>query len=55
MNKPSPRLLLLRLLTVADNSTLTATEAILAGSVFGMTENSIRVTMARLTQAELAV
>lgn len=54
MNKPSPRLLLLRLLTVADNSTLTATEAILAGSVFGMTENSIRVTMARLTQAELA-
>lgn len=54
MNKPSPRLLLLRLLTVADNNTLTITEAILAGSVFGMTENSIRVTMARLTQAELA-
>ncbi len=54
MNKPSPRLLLLRLLTVADENTLTVTEAIKAGSVFGMTENSIRVTMARLTQADLA-
>ena len=54
MNKPSPRLLLLRLLTVADNHILNISEAILAGSVFDMTENSIRVTMARLTQAELA-
>lgn len=54
MNKPSPRLLLLRLLTVADKNTLTAAEAVLAGSVFGMTENSIRVTIARLTQADLA-
>jgi len=54
MSKPSPRLLLLRLLTVADNNTLTAAEAVLAGSVFGITENSIRVTMARLTQADLA-
>ncbi|WP_296245561.1 MULTISPECIES: PaaX family transcriptional regulator [unclassified Psychrobacter] len=54
MNNPSPRLLLLRLLTVADNHILNISEAILAGSVFGITENSIRVTMARLTQAELA-
>lgn len=54
MDKPSPRLLLLRLLTVADNHTLSAAEAILAGSIFGMTENSIRVTLARLTQAGLA-
>lgn len=54
MNKPSPRILLLRLLTAADNNTLTAAEAVLAGSVFGMTENSIRVTIARLTQADLA-
>ena len=54
MNKPTPRLLLLRLLTVAEANTLTASEAVLAGSIFGMTENSIRVTLARLTQAELA-
>ena len=54
MNKPTPRLLLLRLLTVAKANTLTASEAVLAGSIFGMTENSIRVTLARLTQAELA-
>jgi len=54
MNKPTPRLLLLRLLTVAENNTLTASEAVLAGSIFAMTANSIRVTLARLTQAELA-
>ncbi len=54
MNKLTPRLLLLRLLMVAEANTLTASEAVLAGSVFGMTENSIRVTLARLTQAELA-
>lgn len=54
MNNPSPRLLIMRLLTVADNHTLNISEAILAGTVFGITENSIRVTMARLVQAELA-
>lgn len=50
---PTPRLLLLRLLTVADEETLTAAEAVRAGALFDMTENSIRVTMARLTQAGL--
>ena len=54
MNKPTPRLLLLRLLMVADANTLSASEAVLAGSIFDMTENSIRVTLARLTQADLA-
>lgn len=54
MNNPSPRLLIMRLLTVADNHTLNISEAILAGTVFGITENSIRVTMVRLVQAELA-
>ena len=54
MNNPSPRLLIMRLLTVADNHTLNISEAILAGTVFGITENSIRVTMARLVQSELA-
>lgn len=54
MNNPTPRLLLLRLLMVADANMLTASEAVLAGSIFGMTENSIRVTLARLTQADLA-
>lgn len=54
MTKPTPRLLILRLLTVAKANTITASEAVLAGSIFGMTENSIRVTLARLTQAELA-
>lgn len=54
MNKPTPRLLLLRLLTVADANTLSAAEAVLAGSIFGMTENSIRVTLARLIKADLA-
>lgn len=50
---PTPRLLVLRLLTVADEETLTAAEAVRAGALFDMTENSVRVTMARLTQAEL--
>jgi phenylacetic acid degradation operon negative regulatory protein len=50
---PTPRLLLLRLLTVADEETLTAAEAVRAGALFDMTENSVRVTMARLTQAGL--
>ncbi len=50
---PTPRLLLLRLLTVADGKTLTAAEAVRAGALFDMTENSVRVTMARLTQAGL--
>lgn len=54
MNKPTPRLLLLRLLTVAKANTITASEAVLAGSIFDMTENSIRVTLARLTHAGLA-
>ena len=54
MNKPTPRLLLLRLLMVAEANTLSASEAVLAGSIFGMTENSIRVTLARLIQADLA-
>ena len=52
MNNPSPRLLIMRLLTVADNHTLNISEAILAGRVFGITENSIRVTMARLVQSD---
>ncbi|WP_201582637.1 PaaX family transcriptional regulator [Psychrobacter immobilis] len=50
---PTPRLLLLRLLTVADEETLTVAEAVRAGALFDMTENSVRVTMARLTQAGL--
>ncbi len=50
---PTPRLLLLRLLTAADEETLTAAEAVRAGALFDMTENSVRVTMARLTQAGL--
>lgn len=51
--QPSPRLLVLRLLTVANQSTLTAAEAVRAGALFDITENSMRVTIARLTKAAL--
>jgi len=50
---PAARPLILRLLTVADKETLSIAEIIRAGRLFAIKENNIRVTMARLTQAEL--
>lgn len=50
---PAARHLILRLLTVADNETLSIAEIIRAGRLFALKENNIRVTMARLAQAEL--
>lgn len=50
---PAARHLILRLLTVANNETLSIAEIIRAGRLFAIKENNIRVTMARLAQAQL--
>lgn len=50
---PTPRRLLLRLLTVAEGRTLDAAAAVRACALFGITANSARVTLTRLLSAGL--
>lgn len=47
----SPRPLILRLLMVAENGVLTVSDAVRAGALFEISENSLRVMFARLTQS----
>ncbi|MDK3020825.1 PaaX family transcriptional regulator C-terminal domain-containing protein [Pseudodonghicola flavimaris] len=51
---PNARALILKLLTTAESGRLSAAEAVRAGALFDISENSIRVALARLTQAGLA-
>ena len=52
-NKVNPKHLVLDLLLAVGNNTLTARQAISAAALFGITENSLRVTLARLCAASL--
>lgn len=51
--QPNARRVILNLLGVTDNGVLSATEVIAACALFGISDNSARVTMARLTQEGL--
>lgn len=53
MENPSPRALLLRLLTVAEGGRLPVTEAVKGCALFGISENNARVALARLVTAGL--
>ncbi|MGD9865000.1 MAG: PaaX family transcriptional regulator C-terminal domain-containing protein [Pseudodonghicola sp.] len=46
------RSLILRLLAVAETGRLSVAEAVRAGALFGISDNSVRVALARLAQAE---
>ena len=48
MPKPNTRHLLLDLMLATDDNTLSVQHAITAGRLFGISENSVRVTLARL-------
>jgi phenylacetic acid degradation operon negative regulatory protein len=48
---PNARSLILRLLAVVEGGTLSVSEAVRACALFDISENSVRVTLARLTQA----
>lgn len=50
---PNARRLILNLLGVAEKGVLSVGEAVRACALFGISENSVRVTLARLTQADL--
>lgn len=50
---PNARRVILNLLRVAEGGMLSAAEAIAAGALFGISDNSIRVTLARLSRARL--
>ena len=47
--KPTPKRLILNLLTAADGQPLSARNAVAACALFGVKENSVRVTLARLS------
>lgn len=51
--KVNPKNLILDLMLAADDKPMTAREAILAGALFNISENSLRVTLARLSAAGL--
>lgn len=53
IEQPNARRVILNLLGVADDGTLSVTEAINACALFGITDNSVRVTLARLSQSRL--
>jgi phenylacetic acid degradation operon negative regulatory protein len=53
IDEPDPRRVVLNLLRVADGGVLSAPEAVRAGALFGISANSMRVTLARLTRAGL--
>ncbi len=53
MSRPNPRHLLLNLLTAAEGHSLSARDAVSACALFGITENSVRVTLVRLAAAGL--
>jgi len=50
---PDPRRVVLNLLRAAGGGTLSAPEAVKAGALFGISQNSMRVTLARLSRAGL--
>jgi len=50
---PEPRRIVLNLARVAGGGALAAPEAVKAGALFGISANSMRVTLARLSQAGL--
>ncbi|MBE0692467.1 MAG: PaaX family transcriptional regulator, partial [Aquamicrobium sp.] len=50
---PNARRVILNLLRVAEGGVLSAAEAIAACALFGISGNSVRVTLARLSQARL--
>ena len=45
---PNPRSLILNLLLATDSQCLSAREAVASCALFGISENSVRVTLARL-------
>ena len=49
----NPKNLILDLMLAVGDKPMSARDAILAGSLFGISENSLRVTLARLSAAEL--
>lgn len=51
--EPDPRRVVLNLLRVAGGGVLSVAEAVKAGALFGISENSMRVTLARLSRAGL--
>ena len=51
--EPDPRRVVLNLLRVAGGGALAAPEAVKAGALFGISANSMRVTLARLSRAGL--
>ncbi len=51
--QPNPRSLILNLLLAAEGEPLPAREAVAAAALFGIRENSVRVTLARLAGAGL--
>ena len=51
--EPNARRVVLNLLRVAGGGALSAPEAIRAGALFGISDNSMRVTLARLSRADL--
>ena len=53
IEEPNPRRIVLNLLRVAAGGTLSAPEAVRAGALFGISENSMRVTLARLSRPGL--
>jgi phenylacetic acid degradation operon negative regulatory protein len=53
IEQPNPRRVVLNLLRVAGGGVLAAPEALKAGALFGISENSMRVTLARLSRAGL--
>jgi len=53
MIRPNPRHLLLNLMTAADDQTLSARDAVAGCALFGITENSVRVTLVRLAAGGL--
>lgn len=53
IEQPNARRVILNLLGVTDDGTLSVAEAINACALFGITDNSVRVTLARLSQSKL--
>ncbi|MFZ4550926.1 MAG: PaaX family transcriptional regulator C-terminal domain-containing protein [Aquabacterium sp.] len=50
---PSPKHLILNLLRAADGASLTAADAVTSAALFGIRENSVRVTLVRLAASGL--
>lgn len=53
MSSPSPKTLILNLMRAAEGAPVTAADAVTSAALFGIRENSVRVTLVRLAAAGL--